>query len=58
MINGMNIKLNTKKAFIAGCNLVLHCNAKMKEMIIVGENSPYVNQFIKKKTIEFENTVR
>ena len=53
-----NIKLNTKKAFIAGCNLVLHCNAKMKEMVIVGENSPYVNQFIKKKTIEFENTVR
>ena len=23
---------NAKKAFISGCNLVLHCNANMKEM--------------------------
>tara|TARA_B100001540_G_scaffold310774_1_gene329071 strand:+ start:1334 stop:2284 length:951 start_codon:yes stop_codon:yes gene_type:complete len=53
-----NIKFNTRKAFIAGCNLVLHCNAKMREMKIVAKNSPFISEFIKKKTKEFENTIR
>ena len=47
------MKENTIKAFKAGCNLVLHCNGKMKEMNIVAENSPKVNLFIRKKTSEF-----
>ena len=34
------IKLNTLKALSAGCNLILHCNAKYSEMRIVAENSP------------------
>ena len=45
-----SIKLNTIKAFTAGCNLVLHCNGNYKEMLIVGENSPLVSKFIIKKT--------
>jgi beta-N-acetylhexosaminidase len=48
-----SMKQNTIKAFKAGCNLVLHCSGNLKEMNIVAENSPKVNQFIRKKTSEF-----
>jgi len=48
-----SIGKNTKKAFSAGCNIVLHCNAKFKEMMIVARNSPMVNKFIIKKTSQF-----
>ncbi len=44
---------NTKKSFDAGCNLALHCNGNLKEMIQVAENSPKVNSFVIKKTSEF-----
>ena len=44
---------NTRKAFDAGCNLALHCNANLKEMTIVAKNSPKVNSFVLKKTSEF-----
>jgi beta-N-acetylhexosaminidase len=46
-------KINTKKAFIAGCNIVLHCNGNYKEMLDVAKNSPFVNRFIIKKTSQF-----
>ncbi len=49
---------NTKKAFTAGCNLVLHCNGNLKEMTIVAQNSPYINNFIKKKTEQFYSIIR
>lgn len=48
-----SIAENTKKAFSAGCNLVLHCNGNIKEMTLVAENSPKVNLFVLKKTSEF-----
>jgi len=48
-----SIAENTKKSFTAGCNLVLHCNGNLKEMIQVAENSPKVNSFVLKKTSEF-----
>ena len=48
-----SIKANTIKAFNAGCDLVLHCNAKHKEMITVAKNSPKVNVFVSKKTSQF-----
>ncbi len=48
-----SIAENTKKAFSAGCNLALHCNGNIKEMILVAENSPKVNSFVLKKTSEF-----
>lgn len=44
---------NTRKAFKAGCNLVLHCNGNLKEMSFVAENSPKVNTFVLKKTSQF-----
>ena len=47
------IKDNTINAFNAGCNLVLHCNAKEKEMEIVAENSPFISKFVIKKTSQF-----
>tara|TARA_B100000674_G_C37936218_1_gene960413 strand:+ start:701 stop:1648 length:948 start_codon:yes stop_codon:yes gene_type:complete len=43
----------TKKAFNAGCNLVLHCNGNLKEMNIVAKNSPKIDSFILKKTSQF-----
>ena len=48
-----NLKENVFKAFNAGCNLVLHCNGNLKEMEIVGKESPIINQFIYKKTSQF-----
>ena len=48
-----SISQNTIRAFNAGCNLVLHCNANLKEMEIVGKNSPIINKFIIKKTSQF-----
>ena len=48
-----NIKENTINAFNAGCNLVLHCNAKENEMKIVAQNSPFISKFVIKKTSQF-----
>ncbi len=48
-----SIKENTIKTFKAGCNIVLHCNAKYKEMLTVAKNSPKVDSFIMKKTEQF-----
>ncbi len=48
-----NIKENTIRTFKAGCNLVLHCNGNLKEMEIIGKNSPYLDNFIIKKTSQF-----
>ena len=48
-----SIVQNTIKTFNAGCNLALHCNGNLKEMEIVGKNSPLVNKFITKKTSQF-----
>ena len=48
-----SIAENTEKSFNAGCNLVLHCNGSLKEMIQVAENSPKLNSFVLKKTSEF-----
>ncbi len=53
-----NIKENTIKAFEAGCNLVLHCNGNLNEMMIVGKNSPIIDKFISKKTSQFYRFLR
>ncbi len=53
-----SISENTKKAFNAGCNLVLHCNARMPEMIDVAKNSPVMNNFLLKKTQKFYKLVK
>ena len=48
-----SIEENTKKSFIAGCNLALHCNGNLNEMIKVAKNSPKINKFILQKTSQF-----
>ena len=52
-----SIKVNTLKAFEAGCDLVLHCNANFKEMNEVANNSPLINKFIIKKTSQFHKII-
>ena len=44
---------NVRRAFAAGCNLVLHCSGNMKEMNSLAKISPKLDQFIIKKTSEF-----
>jgi len=48
-----SIKDNTRRAFKAGCDLVLHCNANYSEMTEVAINSPLISKFIIKKTSQF-----
>ena len=48
-----NLEINTIKTFNAGCNIALHCNGNLKEMQIVGKNSPLINKFVSKKTSQF-----
>ena len=52
-----SIDLNTRKSFKAGCDLALHCNGNMNEMIKVAKNSPKVSKFIIKKTSQFINII-
>ncbi len=53
-----SLSKNTTLAFNAGCDLVLHCNGKYSEMLIVAKNSPQLNDFIIKKTSQLMNIVR
>ncbi len=53
-----SLEENTIKTFNSGCNLALHCNGNLKEMTVVGKNSPILNKFIKKKTSEFYKILR
>ena len=45
--------LNIKKAYEAGCNLVLHCNGNLNEMNELAAIAPKLDKFIIKKTSEF-----
>ena len=51
-----NLEINTIKTFNAGCNIALHCNGNLKEMQIVGKNSPLINKFVSKKTSQISPT--
>ena len=57
-ISGIDLELNTIKAFKAGCNIALHCNGNMSEMRIVANNSPLISRFIIKKTSQFYKILR
>ncbi len=52
-----SIKENTTMAFTAGCNIVLHCNGDLKEMLQVAQNSPKINNFIIKKTSQLRKII-
>mgnify|MGYP001361285319 CR=1 FL=1 len=47
------LKENANKALEAGCNLVLHCNGKLSEMIKLAKYIPQVDDFTQKKTSQF-----
>ena len=53
-----SITKNTTQAFNSGCDLVLHCNGKYKEMLMVAKNSPLLSTFIIKKTSQLLNIIR
>ena len=46
---------NATKALESGCNLVLHCNANIKEMRKLANIVPTINKFTQKKTKQFYN---
>ena len=53
-----SILKNTTQAFNAGCDIVLHCNGKYNEMLIVAKNSPLLSSFVIKKTSQLLNIIR
>ena len=53
-----NLKENTIKTFNSGCNIALHCNGNLREMLLVGQNSPRVNKLIVEKTSQFYKILR
>jgi len=48
-----NIESNAINAIKSGCNLVLHCNANIKEMNKFAKVIPKIDNFTKKKTSDF-----
>jgi len=52
-----SLEENVKKSFLAGCNLALHCNANLKEMLVVAKNSPKIDNFIVKKTSQLTDII-
>ena len=52
-----SLEENVKKSFHAGCNLALHCNGNLKQMLIVAKNSPKINNFILKKTSQLSDII-
>ena len=43
---------------ISNSDVILHCNGKLSEMVKVAENSPYINNYIIKKTAQFHYIIR
>ena len=52
-----NLESKVSDSFEAGCNMVLHCNGNLKEMRIVANNCPKINNFILKKTSQLMNII-
>jgi len=50
-----DLRENALKALNAGCNLVLHCNGNLKEMLQLANVVPKIDHFTKKKTSHFYN---
>ena len=44
---------NAIKSLKAGCNLVLHCNGNINEMLKLAKIIPYIDKFTQKKTSQF-----
>ena len=50
-----DLKNNAVRALDAGCNLILHCNAKISEMSKLIKILPTIDRFTQKKTSQFYN---
>ena len=48
-----NLEENTIRALNAGCNLILHCNGNLKEMLKIAKVIPKIDKFTEKKTSHF-----
>ena len=53
-----NIENNALKALESGCNLILHCNGKIKEMNRLARVVPKIDNFTEKKTSQFYKFLR
>ncbi len=51
----LNLENNALKALQSGCNLVLHCNGNLREMIRLSKVIPKINKFTQLKTSQFYN---
>ena len=47
------LKENVVRALDSGCNLILHCNGNIKEMIKISQVVPKIDKFTQKKTSQF-----
>ncbi len=47
------LKENVIRSIKAGCNLILHCNGNIKEMMMIANNVPKIDDFVIKKTSQF-----
>ena len=52
-----SLKENAIKSFDSGCNLILHCNAKLSETILLCKLAPEIDTFTTKKTHKFYNNL-
>ena len=52
-----SLKNNVLDSFKAGCNIVMHCNGNLREMLVVARNSPKIDKFILKKTSQLMNII-
>ena len=48
-----NLIENATRALDAGCNLILHCNGNIKEMLKLSKIIPTIDEFTQKKTSDF-----
>ena len=53
-----SLEENATKALKAGCNVILHCNGNMKEMLRLCKVVPKIDKFTKKKTSQFYKFLR
>ena len=52
------LEKNAVKALEAGCNLILHCNGNMKEMLRLVKVIPKIDKFTQRKTSHFYKFLR
>ncbi len=54
----LSLEKNALRSLEAGCNLILHCNGKIKEMYKLAKVVPKIDNFTEKKTSQFYKFLR